>query len=153
MFALGSPATYAAIGEIPFGTGVDTGVLYRAVYKSPSLTGVCDILRELVAACLIRSPARRPALTTVIQECRGQSGATSLKITSGWLPPAHAEEIRRWVAVTALIRAGVVTPRRHAPPPDKRWGGRLLRRVIHSGRAKADVDCETTDVVVGSTIA
>ncbi|MFL6118616.1 serine/threonine-protein kinase [Actinophytocola sp.] len=101
VFALGSLAAYAATGESPFGSGVDTAVLYRVVHEPPSLGGVPGELRDLVAACLAKEPARRPGLADVIGECRRRSEGTSLRITSGWLPPAHAEEIRRRAAATA----------------------------------------------------
>jgi serine/threonine kinase PknH len=101
VFALGSLTMYAATGVSPFGTGVDAAVLYRVVHEPPSLTDVPPDLRDLVTACLAKDPAQRPTLTTVIRECGHHSEATSLKITSGWLPPAYAEEIRRRAAATA----------------------------------------------------
>lgn len=95
IFALGGLIAFAATGRAPFGDGVDAAVLYRVVHAEPDLTGVPRGLRELAAACLDKDPARRPGLVDILRACRTGSGATSLKMSSTWLPAPHAQEIHR----------------------------------------------------------
>jgi serine/threonine kinase PknH len=81
VFMLGFLTLYAATGEADADTAAVPGEL-----------------RELVAACVARDPARRPRLGDVIRECRRQGGIGSQR---GWLPSAHTAEIRRRAAAVA----------------------------------------------------
>jgi hypothetical protein len=89
VFALGALVVFAATGRSPFGDGVDAAVLYRVVHEEPDLDGLPDALRELVAACLVKEPDRRPGLSEVIRRCAEGSGRTSLRIAPDWLPAAY----------------------------------------------------------------
>src|SRR5579864_5584449 len=62
VFALGAVVAYAATGCEPFGSGTAASVLYRVVHTEPDLNEVPPRLRALVAACLAKDPAARPAL-------------------------------------------------------------------------------------------
>ncbi|WP_243710874.1 serine/threonine-protein kinase [Actinomadura sp. KC216] len=81
VFALGSVLAFASTGSAPFGHGQAHTVLYRIVREEPDLDGVPAELRGLVAACLAKDPADRPALAEVLERCAGAAG-------DGWLPPA-----------------------------------------------------------------
>ncbi|WUI03412.1 serine/threonine protein kinase [Spirillospora sp. NBC_00431] len=81
VFALGSVLVFASTGSPPFGRGRAETVLYRIVREEPDLSGVPAELRDLVAACLAKDPADRPALAGVLERCAGAAG-------DGWLPPA-----------------------------------------------------------------
>jgi outer membrane protein assembly factor BamB len=62
VFALGGVVYFAATGMRPFGSGNAAGLLYRIVHTEPDLEPVPARLRELVAGCLAKDPARRPTL-------------------------------------------------------------------------------------------
>jgi outer membrane protein assembly factor BamB len=62
VFSLGGVVYFAATGSRPFGSGDPAVLLYRIVHTDPDLERLPAGLRELVAACLAKDPARRPAL-------------------------------------------------------------------------------------------
>ncbi|WP_198653346.1 protein kinase domain-containing protein [Actinocorallia populi] len=62
LFALGLLLAYAAGGSSPFGGGPPSAVLHRVLHEAPDLSLVPPALREAVAACLAKDPARRPSL-------------------------------------------------------------------------------------------
>ena len=69
VFALGSVLCFAATGGVPFGDGDAPSVLYRVIYSPPALDAVPAGLRDLVAACLVKNPAERPALPQILRAC------------------------------------------------------------------------------------
>ncbi|WP_410537795.1 protein kinase domain-containing protein [Streptomyces sp. KL2] len=83
VFCLGAVLAYAATGRMPFGTA-DSGfhaLLFRIAEEEPDLTGLSGPLRELVADCLVKDPAGRPALD-------GLAARVAAHTPSGgtWLP-------------------------------------------------------------------
>jgi outer membrane protein assembly factor BamB len=70
VFALGSVLCFAATGGVPFGDGDAPSVLYRVIYSPPALDAVPAGLRDLVAACLVKNPAERPALPQILRACQ-----------------------------------------------------------------------------------
>jgi predicted Ser/Thr protein kinase len=66
VFALGCVVVFSATGRNPYGAGQAADVLYRVVYDQPRLDGVPGTLRPLIEACLDKDPARRPAVTAVL---------------------------------------------------------------------------------------
>ncbi|MFH0243526.1 DUF4328 domain-containing protein [Streptomyces sp. HK10] len=83
VFCLGAVLAYAATGRMPFGTA-DSGfhaLLFRIAEEEPDLTGIPGPLRELVADCLVKDPAGRPALDALAARVAAHtpSGGT-------WLP-------------------------------------------------------------------
>jgi len=103
VFALGGLIAFAASGQGPFGDGVDPAVLYRVVHEPPSLHHLTDELRELVEACLHKQPEHRPELDAIITTCGERSAATSLKLSSQWLPTAYLADIQRRIATVATL--------------------------------------------------
>jgi serine/threonine protein kinase len=96
VFSLACVVAYAATGKQPFGTGSAASVLYRVVAGQPDLDGVPARLREVLEACLRKSPAQRPLLPAVasaFSRGMGMAGEDSASPTSFW-PPAIAEIIR-----------------------------------------------------------
>src|SRR6266480_4302198 len=75
VFALGSVLCFAATGGVPFGDGDPPSVLYRVIYSPPALDGVPAGLRDLVAACLAKQPANRPALPRILRACQDREEA------------------------------------------------------------------------------
>jgi outer membrane protein assembly factor BamB len=61
VFSLGGVLYFAATGTNPFGTGHPAVMLYRIVHTEPDLDAVPPRLRDLIAACLAKDAARRPA--------------------------------------------------------------------------------------------
>ncbi|MCQ0025245.1 serine/threonine protein kinase, partial [Streptomyces somaliensis DSM 40738] len=105
VFALGQVAAYAALGSPAFGEGTSHGVLYRIVHEEPSLDGLPDRLRELVARCLAKDPAARPSVTEVLALCHRASDQTALRRPEGWLPGAVAADITTRTAAPAPAAA------------------------------------------------
>ncbi|MEV5829177.1 serine/threonine-protein kinase [Spirillospora sp. NPDC052242] len=66
VFSFGAVLAFAATGRSPFGTGTAQAVLYRVVHDEPDLEGVTEPLAELIAACLAKDPADRPAVGDVL---------------------------------------------------------------------------------------
>ncbi|HYS42176.1 MAG TPA: serine/threonine-protein kinase [Pseudonocardiaceae bacterium] len=103
VFTLGALIVFAATGRTPFGDGVDVAVLYRVVHEPPDLAGLPEDLQSIAAACLNKKAHQRPDLASVIKACRVQSGFTSLKISSNWLPDSHTAQIHRHVAALQRV--------------------------------------------------
>ncbi|MFJ4985467.1 protein kinase [Streptomyces sp. NPDC088732] len=94
VFSLGAVVTFAANGTGPFGEGPSAALLYRIVHAAPVLDGVPSPLRDLIAACLIKDPVKRPTLTEL---------ATA--IAERWTPPEEFSGAVSWpTAVTSLIQ-------------------------------------------------
>jgi len=60
IFAWAVTLTYAASGQMPFGTGSSEAILYRILHAEPDTAAVPDLLRPLVKASLVKDPQRRP---------------------------------------------------------------------------------------------
>lgn len=69
VFAWASAMVFAATGKPPFGFSDDEyghGVMYRITHHEPELAGVPGPLHEIVSACLLKSPAKRPSAADVV---------------------------------------------------------------------------------------
>ncbi|MDT0309124.1 serine/threonine-protein kinase [Streptomyces sp. DSM 44917] len=97
VFAFGAVMAFAAGGSAPFPGDTPAQLLYQVVHEQPRLDEVPGWLRELVAACLEKDPARRPAPAHLTATC---GDAPSL-VTPGWLPQPIVEEATRH-AITLL---------------------------------------------------
>ncbi len=84
VFALGCVIAYAATGAGPFGTGTAAAILYRVVHSEPVLDGIPPRLREVVAACLAKDPAARPALRALSGAISGGMDATGPSAVAFW---------------------------------------------------------------------
>jgi hypothetical protein len=60
IFAWAVTLTYAASGQMPFGTGSHEVILYRILHLDPDTAAVPDLLRPLVEAALAKDSQRRP---------------------------------------------------------------------------------------------
>jgi len=97
VFALGCVVAYAATGMGPFGTGTAAAVMYRVVHAEPVLDGVPPRLREVIAACLAKDRAARPALRTLARAISSRLDATGPSAVAFW-PPAVARLIGAYQA-------------------------------------------------------
>ncbi|HCA87270.1 MAG TPA: serine/threonine protein kinase, partial [Streptomyces sp.] len=84
IFCLGSVLAYAATGRTPFGTA-DSGahaLMYRIAQEEPDLAALPEELRDVVAACLAKDPAERPAPARVLDRTAREGDADG----EPWLP-------------------------------------------------------------------
>ncbi|WP_406295208.1 serine/threonine-protein kinase [Embleya sp. NBC_00888] len=87
VFSLGSVLAFAATGTGPFDHGGAGSAADRVAEGDPELGDVPASLRNLIAACLVKDPTRRPDPEEVVRVAAGTPGPT-------WLPSATAV----WVA-------------------------------------------------------
>ncbi|APU41603.1 serine/threonine-protein kinase [Streptomyces sp. TN58] len=96
VFSLGAVMAFAATGRPPFTGDNSATLLYKVVHEPPELDGLpAGELRDLVAACLAKKAADRPAPEAVADALGGALGAP------GWLPAPLVEEASR--AAVALL--------------------------------------------------
>ncbi|MEU7566965.1 serine/threonine-protein kinase [Streptomyces fradiae] len=113
VFSLGAVLAYAATGSAPFSGDSSAALLYKVVHEEPELgPALAGPLRDLVAACLAKDPAARPAPGDLAAWLAPEPSATA---TGGWLPAAVVEEVSR-AAVRLLdldvqpVKAGAERP-------------------------------------------
>jgi outer membrane protein assembly factor BamB len=114
VFALGSVLCFAATGGTPFGDGEPAAVLYRIVHAPPALEAVPGPLRGLLAGCLAKDPADRPALARVLHTCQAQAPQLSGPSTSFW--PGQV------AALIARYQAGLDETAQALQPRGEQWG-------------------------------
>ncbi|MGW0480402.1 protein kinase domain-containing protein [Nonomuraea sp. NPDC003214] len=73
VFAWGATMVFAASGVPPFGAGPLPALVHRIMRAEPDLGGLDGDLRELVAVCLAKDPARRPAAREVLLRLLGRT--------------------------------------------------------------------------------
>ncbi|MEU4897896.1 serine/threonine-protein kinase [Streptomyces sp. NPDC044780] len=116
VFSLGAVLAYAATGEPPFPGDSSAALLYKVVHDEPrfgpELTGE---LRDLVAACLAKSPADRPTPEQIVRRLSPADGASALA-RPGWLPGALVERVGRQVVELLDLEAETVAPAGDAEP-------------------------------------
>ncbi|WP_433251836.1 WD40 repeat domain-containing serine/threonine protein kinase [Actinomadura nitritigenes] len=66
VFSLGCVLIYAATGRGPFDAPTIPAIVYRIINEEPGLDGVPGDLRELIGACLAKSPADRPGAKEIL---------------------------------------------------------------------------------------
>ncbi|CCK28254.1 serine/threonine protein kinase [Streptomyces davaonensis JCM 4913] len=105
VFSLGAVLAYAATGEQPFPGDSSAALLYKVVHEEPELGSLEGELREVVKACLNKTPADRPTPGELARRLAPQ-GAAGL-VAQGWLPGALVERVSRSaVQVLNLEAAG-----------------------------------------------
>lgn len=121
VFSLAGVLVYAATGAKPFGERDSAAALYEVMYEEPCLDGVPSSLRELLAACLAKEPAGRPALESVLAAL---TPADPRALNS----PALRREVAAREAEATRVASEPVTP---PPPPlrvDDTEAGKVGRR-------------------------
>lgn len=84
VFSLGAVLAFAATGVSPFSGDSSAALLYKVVHEEPELgSPLVGDLRELVAGCLAKNPADRPAPEALAARLAGR-GAVARR---GWCGP------------------------------------------------------------------
>ncbi|MFD9870461.1 serine/threonine-protein kinase [Streptomyces niveus] len=117
VFSLGAVLAYAAAGASPFPGDSSAALLYKVVHGEPELDSLEGELRELVAHCLAKDPAARPAPAEVA--ARLAPGGAAPLVDAGWLPDPLVREISR--AAVQLLDLETAQPVRSAPGPAVHW--------------------------------
>ena len=99
VFSLGAVLAYAATGARPFPGDSSAVLLYKVVHEEPELGELEGELREVIAACLAKDPARRPTPSELARRL-APDGAAAL-VAAGWLPGTLVREVSR--AAVALL--------------------------------------------------
>lgn len=84
VFAWGATMVFASAGHPPFAGDTPMALLYQVVHAEPRLDGVPEALRPLVAQCMAKDPAQRPAAQDVLLTLLGEPVHAS--------EPVHAHE-------------------------------------------------------------
>ncbi|MFG2208053.1 protein kinase [Streptomyces sp. NPDC048638] len=109
VFALAGVLVFAVSGHGPFGSGQPTDLLYRVRYAEPDLGGVPPELVPVLARCLAKDPAERPA-----------TGELATALAAGADPRRFADVLPDAVLREIARRGEDVwrqPPGRQAPPP------------------------------------
>jgi hypothetical protein len=103
---------YAAGGTPAFGDRSIPKVINRILHDEPDLGPLDGRLREVVAACLAKDPARRPTARQLMDELMGQGGTTVLTTPPGpstaRLPAPPPRRRGRLALVIAAVAAVLV---------------------------------------------
>ncbi|MFC6079972.1 protein kinase domain-containing protein [Sphaerisporangium aureirubrum] len=77
LFSWGSTMVFAATGRPPFGMDSLPAVINRILHRDPDLGDLEGDLRDLIAECLAKNPAVRPAARDVLLRLLGAQGRPS----------------------------------------------------------------------------
>ncbi|MCX5036136.1 MULTISPECIES: protein kinase domain-containing protein [Streptomyces] len=111
VFCLGTVLSFAATGVNPFGRGPTAALLYRVMHNAPDVDAVTDpALRSLIADCLAKDPAHRPAPREILARIGPLGGASDTALLHA-VPPAH-----QWTPTARPARVDAV-PTQVVPPP------------------------------------
>ncbi|MEU3191605.1 serine/threonine-protein kinase [Streptomyces sp. NPDC006992] len=99
VFSLGAVLSFAATGSSPFGTGAPHALYYRIVHEQPCLYALPPVLGAVVARCLAKEPAERPAVPALLEELAqalrdGGQEAPRPHSEHGWLPLPVAQALQ-----------------------------------------------------------
>ncbi|MER7052053.1 serine/threonine-protein kinase [Streptomyces sp. NPDC000351] len=120
VFSLGAVLAFAAMGVPPFPGDSSAALLYKVVHEEPQLDALDGEanggtgIRELVAACLAKDPAARPAPGDLARRLAPE-GAARL-VSGGWLPGALVEQVSRSAVRLLNLEAAQRSPERAAGP-------------------------------------
>ncbi|TMQ91381.1 hypothetical protein ETD83_31280 [Actinomadura soli] len=108
IFVLGATLAYAATGREPFGDGPLESRDLRALSGRADLGGITEPwLLDLIGACLLLDPARRPSAAGVLERLGPPDDDAPSLLGTRWLPAAVAEEIDRRTAEAAPLETPV----------------------------------------------
>jgi serine/threonine protein kinase len=117
VFSLGAVLAFASTAVGPYGTGSLPAIIYRIMNQPPELGQVPDQIRGVVAACMARDPAQRPAVADLLRYF-----ADAAQTTDDWLPAAISDMISERVSWTGnrsgsrTVQQPPITPPPTLPP-------------------------------------
>ncbi|GAA2329181.1 serine/threonine-protein kinase [Streptomyces cuspidosporus] len=120
VFALGAVLAYAATGVGPFGAGSAQALNFRIVYEEPDLAELPAPGLEIIARCLAKDHARRPAVAELVEELAlvppadGYTPTEVVPRAAAWLPGPVA----RALPATVTAPTPPAPPQPVAAPPD-----------------------------------
>jgi serine/threonine protein kinase len=149
VFALGSLATFAALGRAPFGNGGGgEAVLYRILHQDADLTGCPMPLRGLIERCLAKDPARRPAPAEIIRFCQGQLGLNLGPGQPGPVAPAGGPPPIPTAVATSATAGPLPQPGPRMPGPNPPSSVVSAVKLMYAGAASA-----VLNAIVGSVVS
>ncbi|SEG97851.1 Serine/threonine protein kinase [Nonomuraea solani] len=108
MFSWASTMVFAATGRTAFPGSSVPAILHAILHAEPNVSGVPEPLRPLVAACLAKDPAARPAAARLLRDLTGgdPNGRTMVDLPT---EPLVRRRRSTKIAVAAVAAALVVT--------------------------------------------
>jgi Serine/threonine protein kinase len=94
IFSWGVTMVFAATGRVPFGGDSVSATLHSVLHAEPDLTGMPEPLRTLVAACLAKNPADRPAAEQLLRELTSAQGVAAARAALGVPEDVAADTVR-----------------------------------------------------------
>ena len=133
VFSLGSVLGFAATGRPPFGSDSAVSIMFRVVNQPPDLAGVADAeLRQLIAACLAKSPRDRPPVRVILAAL-----SSEVPVPTAATAPAGAVPLAAGNSLSTQTRppmpAGTGPDGRVAAPPASRGTGPPRTEAARSG--------------------
>ena len=116
VFAWGATMVYAATGEPPFGRESIGVLAHRIVHEPPRLGTLTGPLRDLVAECLDKDPARRPPARVLLMRLLGHTtppdgrppeSAIMAEGVTAAAGPAARRRVRPWALAAPAIAVAV----------------------------------------------
>ncbi|WP_067813518.1 serine/threonine-protein kinase [Actinomadura kijaniata] len=83
IFAWGATMVYAATGHSPYGHDTVPAVFNRILNHEPDLTALPPHLREIIASCLAKDPARRPTAQRLLLRLLGEETGADQAMAQG----------------------------------------------------------------------
>ncbi|TXS37409.1 serine/threonine-protein kinase [Streptomyces sp. OR43] len=114
VFSLGAVLAYAATGSAPFLGDSSAVLLYKVVHEEPELGELEGGLRDVIASCLAKDPARRPTPAELARQL--VPGGAAAAVAAGWLPGPLVREVSR-SAVALLDLEPQEAPVQSGPVP------------------------------------
>ncbi|MFC4908758.1 serine/threonine-protein kinase [Actinomadura gamaensis] len=118
VFAWADLIVFAATGRPPFGEDSIPAVITRVLHEPPRLDGVPDHLRDVLTACLAKSPDRRPTAATLLRTLLDRTGLASPPAAppvAADLPPTALARAPR--DATLILSEGAAVAAAMGPPP------------------------------------
>ncbi|GHD93995.1 serine/threonine-protein kinase [Streptomyces naganishii] len=118
VFSLGAVLAYAATGTPPFPGDSSAALLYKVVHEEPELGALEGDMRDLVAACLAKDPAARPAPAGIARRLAPEG--TARLVAGGWLPGRLVEQVSRGAVRLLNLEAAGEAPGSQGASPEGR---------------------------------
>ena len=164
VFSLGGVLGFAATGRPPFGADSAVSIMFRVVGQPPDLDAVPDgALREVIAACLAKTPGNRPVVRAVLAALSrpgpagvalGSPAPAAHRAPAGAVPAAAGYRASTQPPASAPAATGPVRealpPRGTVPPAGAPPTGAARSRAGHARRSRRRTARLVAAVAVGA---